>query len=118
MNGACAWALWGAGGQAAINYWTRSSRERREEQATQQSAGSFLDSKYSPLSGLSDHDYMMVLRERLLRVEADIALIDDNIRELEDERQRREISSKSPPQSGEQNVSLRADPPGEKDRPS
>lgn len=42
------------------------------------------DSKYSPVTILSDEQYENILQERLLRVEADIAIIDDQIKDLED----------------------------------
>lgn len=37
------------------------------------------NSKYSPMKVLSDEDYEKVLKEKLVRVEAEIALIDDDI---------------------------------------
>jgi hypothetical protein len=38
-----------------------------------------LNSKYSPMKVLSDEQYAAMLKEKLLRVEADIAVIDDDI---------------------------------------
>lgn len=40
------------------------------------------DSKYSPMKVLSDKDYEKVLKEKLIRVEAEIALIDEDIAKL------------------------------------
>lgn len=41
------------------------------------------DSKWIPLRTLSDQEYRWMLEEKLLSVEAEIALIDDKIQELE-----------------------------------
>lgn len=43
---------------------------------------SWLDSKWSPVTRLSDEDYEKALQGKLLRIEADIALIDDDIQAL------------------------------------
>lgn len=40
------------------------------------------NSKWSPMKVLSDEEYENMLRERLLRVNAEIALIDENIERL------------------------------------
>lgn len=39
-------------------------------------------SRWSPMQVLSDEDYEKVMQEKLLRVEADIAMIDDKIAAL------------------------------------
>lgn len=44
------------------------------------------DSKWIPLRTLSDQEYRGMLDEKLLSVEAEIALIDDKIQELEKNR--------------------------------
>ncbi|OJJ51226.1 hypothetical protein ASPZODRAFT_156160 [Penicilliopsis zonata CBS 506.65] len=41
------------------------------------------DSKWIPLRSLSDDDYKGILREKLLGIEAEIALVDDRIAELQ-----------------------------------
>ncbi len=43
----------------------------------------WLDSKWSPVKVLSDDEYEGMLEEKLLRVKAEIALIDENIVELQ-----------------------------------
>jgi len=45
-------------------------------------AGGFLKSKWSPVTFLSDEEYEKILEEKLLRVEVEIAIVDDNIKEL------------------------------------
>lgn len=43
---------------------------------------SWFRSKWSPLKKLTDEEYVDMMSEKILRVEADIALIDDRIAEL------------------------------------
>ena len=46
------------------------------------------ESKWIPLRSLTDEDYRGMLREKLLGIEAEIALIDDRIQELEQSKSR------------------------------
>jgi hypothetical protein len=41
------------------------------------------DSKWVPLKSLSDDDYRGILNEKLLSIEAEVALLDEKIQELE-----------------------------------
>jgi hypothetical protein len=43
-------------------------------------------SRWSPMKVLSDEEYENMLQEKLLRIEADIALIDENIEKLKQQR--------------------------------
>ncbi|KAI0546255.1 hypothetical protein F4679DRAFT_558415 [Xylaria curta] len=43
---------------------------------------SWLDSKWSPMQRLSDRDYMNKIEEKILRLNAEIAIIDDNVASL------------------------------------
>lgn len=43
---------------------------------------SWLDSKWSPMKRLSDKDYEEKLEEKILRLDAEIAIIDENIAAL------------------------------------
>jgi hypothetical protein len=45
------------------------------------------DSKWIPLRSLSDQEYRGMLSEKLLSIEAELALLDDKIEELERSRQ-------------------------------
>ena len=40
------------------------------------------DSKYSPMKVMSDEEYEKVLREKLVRVDAEIALVDEDIKKM------------------------------------
>lgn len=44
------------------------------------------ESKWIPLRALSDDDFRDILREKVLSIEVEIALLDDKIRILEEER--------------------------------
>jgi hypothetical protein len=48
---------------------------------------SWLDSKWSPLQRLSDKDYMDKIEEKILRLNAEIAIIDENIAALKESSQ-------------------------------
>ena len=53
--------------------------------------------KWSPLTAVSDEDYGNMLKEKLLRVEADIALVDEEVERLRgEERRMKEIQGKEP----------------------
>ncbi|OAA38342.1 hypothetical protein NOR_06732 [Metarhizium rileyi] len=69
------WGLVGAGGQAIVN---RSSSSKTSKSAE---SSSWL-SKLSPLKKLTDQEYIELMKEKILKVEVDIALIDDRIAEL------------------------------------
>lgn len=44
------------------------------------------ESKWIPLKALSDDDFRDILKEKVLSIEVEIALLDDKIRSLEEER--------------------------------
>lgn len=69
-------SLFGAGGQAVVNW--RAAKVANAPPTT----GEGFWSRWSPVTKLSDEDYVKILEERLLRIEAEIALIDDHIKEL------------------------------------
>jgi hypothetical protein len=54
------------------------------------------DSKWIPLRSLSDQEYRGMLSEKLLSVEAEIALLDEKIQELEKSRPVQDSSSSNP----------------------
>jgi hypothetical protein len=74
-------AILGAGGQALYN---RADDQVSEfaQSTSKNSMDSWLNSKWSPMRPLSSSEYEVMLQERLLRVNADIALIDENIEAL------------------------------------
>lgn len=42
-----------------------------------------LESRWVPLKSLSDHDYMAMLNEKAIKIEAEIAIIDERIAALQ-----------------------------------
>ena len=54
--------------------------------------------KWSPLTAVSDEDYGNLLKEKLLRVDAEIALVDEEVERLKgEERRMKERLRKEPP---------------------
>lgn len=77
LPGALMFSLFGAGGQAIVNWRTARAANKP---STPDKEGFW--SRWSPLTPLSDQDYEKILEERILRVDADIAIVDDHIKEL------------------------------------
>ncbi|GKZ54574.1 hypothetical protein AnigIFM49718_010388 [Aspergillus niger] len=63
----------------AIDTWQMENANTTSKPFLQRMA----DSKWIPLKSLSDDDYRGILNEKVLSIEAEIALIDDKIGELE-----------------------------------
>ena len=61
------------GGKAGKRFWER-----------------VVEMKWSPVTALSDEDYGNMLKEKLLRVEAEIALVDEEVERLRGEERRME----------------------------
>lgn len=70
------WGVLGAGGQMVAN--GLSNRKPKVEDEND----SWFRSRWSPLKKLTDQEYVDLMEEKILRVEADIALVDDRITEL------------------------------------
>ncbi|KAL7918491.1 hypothetical protein ACQKWADRAFT_304019 [Trichoderma austrokoningii] len=70
------WGVLGAGGQMVANGLSNRKPKVKSED------DSWFRSKWSPLKKLTDQEYIDMMEEKILRVEADIALIDDRITEL------------------------------------
>ena len=64
----------GAGGQAAANLL--------QPYTWQGFKTDFLASKWSPVTPISHQEYLKMLEEKLLGVEAEMAVLDDNIKAL------------------------------------
>jgi len=81
IPGAIVFAVFGAVGQALYNRADAQNSELAEKGESEKK-NSFLNSKWSPMKVLSDSEYENMLREKLLRVNAQIALVDENIEAL------------------------------------
>lgn len=71
LPGAIVFSLLGAGGQFASNRWSGSENPPKKESG-------WFTSKWSPMTKLSDEEYKTMLEEKILRVEADLAILDEN----------------------------------------
>ncbi|PBP27861.1 hypothetical protein BUE80_DR001069 [Diplocarpon rosae] len=91
IPGAIMFALLGATGQAVYNMVDARKSELLES-PEKDLKDSWLNSRWSPMKVLSDAEYETMLQDKLLRVNAQIALVDENIEALR--LQEREISSK------------------------
>lgn len=69
----------GAGGQALLNW-----RAARKERLAKEPHRETIWQRLNPIKPLSDEDYEKILEEKLLKVDVEIALIDDRIKELID----------------------------------
>lgn len=85
-------ALLGAGGQAVYN--TADARHTEVNTVAQPEKKTWMDSRWSPMTRLSDEDYGKMLREKLLRIDADIALVDEHISRLKEEEARSNDTSR------------------------
>jgi hypothetical protein len=99
IPGAIVFALFGAAGHALYD---RADTEvsKVAESAPTNRLDSWLDSKWSPMRRLSGNEYETMLRDKLLLVEADIALIDQNINALRDKERSMEAKSAGNQASG------------------
>jgi len=75
LPAAVVFSILGAGGQAVVNATTGSSRPS-------ESTASWLASRWSPVTPLSDQQYERMLEEKILKLDAEVALVDDDIAAL------------------------------------
>lgn len=81
IPGAIMFALFGAAGQAVYNM--ADARNSELSQSPEKDLkDSWLNSKWSPMKVLSDVEYEAMLQEKLLRINAQIALVDESIEAL------------------------------------
>jgi hypothetical protein len=76
------YGLAAGGGQVAVNLIAGQRRVDEEQRGR-----SWFSSPWSPLQKLSDEEYVSMMQEKILRVDADIALIDDRIAKLREKQQ-------------------------------
>jgi hypothetical protein len=72
-------AMLGGAGQTIYNLADSRHGTYSNSPAKLDTKSRWLDSKWSPVKVLSDDEYEGMLQEKLLRVKAEIALIDENI---------------------------------------
>lgn len=82
VPGLIIFSLVGYGGQSAFNYvdkWQMEKAQNPSKPFMQRVA----ESKWIPFRHLSDEEYQRMLSEKLLSIEAEIALLDEKIEDLE-----------------------------------
>lgn len=80
IPGAIMFAIFGAAGQAMYNIADARNSERIEEK--KELKDSWLNSKWSPMKVLSDEEYKKMLEEKLLKINVELALVDESIESL------------------------------------
>jgi len=98
LPGAIMFALFGATGQAIYNRSVARNASLSQTALSNSEKFSWMNSKWSPMKVLSDAEYEKMLQEKLLRVNAEIALVDENIEALRAQEQdiaARSVSSES-----------------------
>ncbi|KAK4146143.1 uncharacterized protein C8A04DRAFT_25953 [Dichotomopilus funicola] len=80
----------GAVGQALLN-WRAARRERLAKEPQKETLLQWLN----PIKPLSDEDYEKILEEKLLKVDVEIALIEDRIKELLDDDREKKAKAKA-----------------------
>ena len=76
-------ALLGATGQYAYNW--ADARQLEKSLKPAKPTSHWTDSKWSPVKVLTDEEYESMLKEKLLKINVEIALVDDNIQRINDE---------------------------------
>lgn len=86
MPGLVIFSILGYGGQAAFNKIDAWQMDKKAQAPTRPWAQRMADSKWIPFRNLSDDEYRGILSEKLLSIEAEIALLDEKIEALEKSR--------------------------------
>ncbi|KAF2011440.1 hypothetical protein BU24DRAFT_281217 [Aaosphaeria arxii CBS 175.79] len=102
IPGTIMFTLFGFGGQHAYDFLDQKNTEQvQKDDVTEEGAkekGTWLQraakSKWSPMKVLSDEEYLEMMNEKVLSVEAEIALLDDKIEELR--KQQKELEKSKP----------------------
>lgn len=83
LPGIIMFAMLGAAGQSLYNVADARHQQRAVAGVDSENKKSaWLDSKWSPVKVLSDEDYGKMLQEQLLRVDAEMSLLDERINVL------------------------------------
>jgi hypothetical protein len=91
-------AAFGAAGQTVYNMSNVGKPALKPEAS---SRNKWLSSKWSPVKILSDDEYEQMLQEKLLRVNAEITLVDESIQALRCEEAKETLHKKQNPGQGQ-----------------
>lgn len=84
------WTVFGTGGQIVAN------RMAARKPKVQDENDETFFTRWTPLKKLTDQEYRDMMSEKMLRIDADIALIDDRVAELRKQAEEEAQSSSSP----------------------
>ncbi|KAL1620018.1 hypothetical protein SLS56_009831 [Neofusicoccum ribis] len=93
IPGAVMFSIFGFAGQHIYNFFDTRHTARYEEAVADKSAGGkswlrkLADSRFSPVKVLSEDEYEEMLKEKLLKVDVEIALVDESIEKLRQQNQ-------------------------------
>lgn len=88
-------ALAGGGAQLAVNKWTATPGKAAED-----TSGGWLGAKFSAITKLTDREYENILEEKILVLDAEIAIIDDDIAALRAQKEDQQgLAAKAEPQT-------------------
>ena len=82
IPGLLVWSAVGFGGQVLVDVISPTASRQSDERSRPGFIERIAASKWSPMTKLSDEQYANIQREKLLRIEAEIATIDDDIAKL------------------------------------
>lgn len=83
IPGVLMWSLFGGAGQWAANRWNGRDRSEAPTSFWHRVASS----RWSPIKAMTDDEYAEVLRERMMKVEVEIAIVDERIAALKQQQQ-------------------------------
>lgn len=82
LPGIFVWGALGLGGQCLVDAVSPRFEEARHGKPGPSLVDRITSSKWSPMTKLSDEEYERMLKERLVRVEAEIALVEEDMAKL------------------------------------
>ncbi|CAK3812591.1 unnamed protein product [Lecanosticta acicola] len=91
LPGAFMFALFGGAGQFLLN----SRRESKTEQPKENFWKRMSDKSWTPFRVLSNEEYAEMLKEKMLKVDVEIAVIDDKIAALKEEQRKEQAAAAS-----------------------
>ena len=89
------WSVVGLSGQFVVDALWSVLRKQRQGPSNQSLFDRIMSSKWSPMKKLTDEEYENMLQERLVRIEAEIALLDDDLNKLKSKNDNKDEEGKA-----------------------
>lgn len=80
-------SIFGATGQAVVNALPSSTHAAPEDS---KSKSSWLDSKWSPVTPMTDTEYATFIEEKILKLDVEVSMVDDQLAALKERKAERE----------------------------